>query len=64
MGIFLGALAFSAGVLFAEDSLYVPFGKLGYLTSSFGESRGTRYHAGVDYSTEMQEGFPSIATED
>jgi hypothetical protein len=64
MGIFLGALAFSAGVLFAEDSLYVPFGKLGYLTSSFGESRGTRYHAGVDYSTEMQEGFPSIAPED
>jgi len=63
-GIFLGTLAFSAGVLFAEDSLYVPFGKLGYLTSSFGENRGTRYHAGVDYSTEMKEGFPSIAPED
>ena len=63
-GIFWGAFVISAGVLFAEDSLYVPFGKPGYLTSSFGENRGTRYHAGVDYSTDMQEGFPSIAPED
>ena len=63
-GIFLGTLAISAGVLFAADSIYVPFGKLGYLSSSFGENRGTRYHAGIDYSTEMKEGFPSIAPED
>ena len=47
-GIFLGTLAISAGVLFAADSIYVPFGKLGYLSSSFGENRGTRYHAGID----------------
>ncbi len=63
-GIFWGTLALYAGVLFAHDSLYVPFGQPGYLTSSFGENRGTRYHAGVDYSTEMREGFPSIAPED
>ncbi len=56
-------LALSTALL-AEDSLYVPFGKPGFLTSSFGENRGTRYHAGIDYSTDMREGFPVIAPED
>ena len=51
-------------LLLAEGALYVPFGKPGFLTSSFGENRGTRYHAGIDYSTDMQEGFPVIAPED
>ncbi len=53
-----------SSALFAEDALYVPFGKPAYLTSSFGENRGTRYHAGIDYSTDMREGFPVIAPED
>lgn len=57
------ALALSTALL-AENSLYVPFGKPGFLTSSFGENRGTRYHAGIDYSTDMREGFPVIAPED
>ncbi len=51
-------------MLLAENTSYVPFGKPGFLTSSFGESRGTRYHAGIDYSTDMREGFPVIAPED
>lgn len=42
---------------------YKPFGKDAYLTSSFGENRGTRYHAGVDYSTSMEEGWPILAPE-
>ena len=53
-----------SATLLAEDATYIPFGKPGYLTSSFGENRGTRYHAGIDYSTDMQEGFPVIAPED
>ncbi len=48
--------------LFADDA-HLPFGFPAYLTSSFGESRGTRYHAGIDYSTDMKEGFPVIAPE-
>lgn len=51
-------------LLLAENAPYVPFGKPGFLTSSFGENRGTRYHAGIDYSTDMREGFPVIAPED
>ena len=45
------------------DSTYFPFAKNAFLTSSFGENRGTRYHAGIDYSTEMQEGWPIFAPE-
>lgn len=62
MRFILISLLFSA-TLFAADSLYFPFGKIGFLTSSFGENRGTRYHAGIDYSTEMREGFPVLAPE-
>lgn len=47
-----------------RDFLYYPFGKEAFLTSSFGENRGTRYHAGVDYSTEMKEGLPILSPED
>lgn len=43
--------------------LYEPFKSDAYLTSSFGENRGTRYHAGLDYSTQMQEGLPIFAPE-
>lgn len=43
---------------------YQPFGKNAFLTSSFGENRGTRYHAGLDYSTDMEEGWPIFAPED
>ncbi len=43
---------------------YAPFEKVAYLTSSFGENRGTRYHLGIDYSTDMQEGWPVFAPED
>jgi hypothetical protein len=42
-------------------SPYQPLGKTAYLTSSFGEDRGTRYHAGIDFSTDMEEGWPVIA---
>lgn len=43
---------------------YNPFAREAYLTSSFGENRGTRYHAGMDYSTQMEEGWPIYAPED
>lgn len=39
------------------------FDRDAYLTSSFGENRGTRYHAGIDYSTNMEEGWPIMAPE-
>ena len=42
---------------------YQPFQREAYLTSSFGENRGTRYHAGIDYSTQMEEGWPIYAPE-
>jgi hypothetical protein len=42
---------------------YHPLGYPAYLTSSFSESRGTRYHAGLDYGTNMQEGLPVYAPE-
>ena len=43
---------------------YSPFGRDAYLTSSFGENRGTRYHLGIDYSTQMEEGWAVYAPED
>lgn len=48
----------------AAKVVYNPFGKDAYLTSSFGENRGTRYHMGIDYSTEMKEGWVVYAPED
>lgn len=47
-----------------DKNIYSPFNRDAYLTSSFGENRGTRYHAGIDYSTEMEEGWPIYAPED
>ena len=47
----------------AAEPVYSPFQKNAYLTSSFGENRGTRYHAGVDYSTLMEEGWVIYAPE-
>ncbi|MFA6835936.1 MAG: M23 family peptidase [Fibrobacteraceae bacterium] len=62
--IHLSIILFVAVSAFAANlSNYMPFGSKGYLTSSFGESRGTRYHAGIDFSTDMEEGFPVIAPE-
>jgi len=51
-------------VLYAVAAQYQPLGKEAYLTSSFGESRGTRYHAGIDFSTNKEEGWPIIAPSD
>jgi hypothetical protein len=47
----------------AKNTTYLPFGKDAYLTSSFAESRGTRYHAGFDYSTDHELGWPILAPE-
>ncbi len=41
-----------------------PFGRLTYATSSFAESRGSRYHAGIDLGTEKEQGWPIVAPED
>jgi hypothetical protein len=61
--LFLLLLSFiSMGTVFAAD--YSPFNRDAYLTSSFAENRGSRYHAGIDYSTEMEEGWPILAPED
>jgi len=52
-------------VFLAEAAVpYLPLGRAAYLTSSFGESRGTRYHAGIDLSTNMEEGWPVLAPSD
>jgi len=52
-------------IFWAEAAMpYLPLGREAYLTSSFGESRGTRYHAGIDLSTNMEEGWPVIAPSD
>ena len=48
---------------YVEPFKYDPFNRDAYLTSSFGENRGTRYHAGIDYSTQMEEGWPIYAPE-
>ena len=53
-----------ASICLAAEPFYSPFQKEAYLTSSFGENRGTRYHAGVDYSTLMEEGWVIYAPED
>lgn len=55
-------LVLFVGASFAAD--YSPFNKEAYLTSSFAENRGSRYHAGIDFSTEMEEGWPIFAPED
>ena len=55
--------ATSASLATAAEPVYSPFQKDAYLTSSFGENRGTRYHAGVDYSTLMEEGWVVYAPE-
>lgn len=51
-------------VLGQKASPYDPFQREAYLTSSFGENRGTRYHMGIDYSTDMHEGWVIYAPED
>lgn len=56
-------LLFFFAVCLNAESLYFPFQKEAFLTSSFGENRGTRYHAGVDYSTNMEEGWVVFAPE-
>lgn len=48
---------------YVEPFSYDPFQRDAYLTSSFGENRGTRYHAGIDYSTQMEEGWAIFAPE-
>lgn len=58
-----GSSAPETKVTVAEEEKYSPFGRDAYLTSSFGENRGTRYHAGLDYSTQMEEGWPIYAPE-
>ena len=66
MGYRLGIKSwlFFAISLAAAAPPYQPLGRVAYLTSSFGESRGTRYHAGIDLSTNMEEGWPVIAPSD
>ena len=51
-------------VLGQKPTSYNTFQREAYLTSSFGENRGTRYHMGIDYSTDMQEGWVVYAPED
>ncbi len=52
-----------AGLLPAAEP-WSPFDRIGYPTSSFAENRGSRYHAGVDLGTEMEQGWPVKAPED
>ncbi len=61
--LFLLIPSLSYSHLEGEEAHYNPFPYKSYLTSSFGENRGTRYHAGIDFGTEMQEGWPILAPE-
>jgi hypothetical protein len=63
LGIKPFAIVFFTG-LYAVAAQYQPLGRVAYLTSSFGESRGTRYHAGIDFSTNKEEGWAIIAPSD
>ena len=63
-GFSIKSWLFFAISLAAAAPPYQPLGRVAYLTSSFGESRGTRYHAGIDFSTNMEEGWPVIAPSD
>ncbi len=63
IAFFLCSISLTAAFAAPQKQAYSPFSKLAYLTSSFGENRGTRYHAGVDYSTNMEEGWPIVAPE-
>jgi len=56
-------LSLAPTLLLAVEN-YQPLGHTAYTTSTFSENRGTRYHAGVDWSTEMKEGWPVFAPED
>lgn len=51
-------------ILGQKTDPYNPFKRDAYLTSSFSENRGTRYHMGIDYSTDMTEGWVVYAPED
>jgi len=57
-------MIFFATLLATAATPYRPLGREAYLTSSFGEDRGTRYHAGIDFSTNKEEGWPVIAPSD
>ena len=61
----VATIIFLVALFFTEVfSAYNPLGRDAYITSSFGESRGTRYHAGIDFSTDMEEGWAVIAPDD
>lgn len=63
--LFLPCLTLAVSTFAADtSSTWEPLGRKAYTTSSFSENRGTRYHAGVDWSTEMEEGWPVLAPED
>lgn len=63
--LFLPCLTLAISIFAADtSSTWEPLGRKAYTTSSFSENRGTRYHAGVDWSTEMEEGWPVLAPED
>ena len=60
-------LLFAAGFLAARGDCAgndFPFARQAWPTSSFAENRGSRYHAGVDLSTEMEQGWPVLAPEE
>jgi hypothetical protein len=59
----LGFVFLALQLALAALPSYRPLGRTAYLTSSFGEDRGTRYHAGIDFSTNREEGWPVIAPE-
>jgi len=58
------ALILAATSLLLAQQAYQPMNRTAYTTSSFGENRGTRYHAGIDFSTQMEEGWPVLAPSD
>lgn len=60
-------LLFAAGLLAAQGAEAkndFPFARQAWPTSSFAENRGSRYHAGVDLGTEMEQGWPVLAPEE
>jgi hypothetical protein len=56
--LMLAPLAYSA-----TPASWFPFDRPAWTTSSFGENRGGRYHAGFDFSTNKEQGWPVHAPE-
>ena len=62
--VWLALASWTGAQTITSSNRHQIMGNVAYTTSSFSENRGTRFHAGVDFGTEMREGWPVLAPED